>query len=80
VPLVGAIVVVSIPIVVDLPAPVRAQEPEHLNRGDVEVDPLHRLDTAPVGLLERTDRDRRRGATVHVGCHLERLLVAVARR
>jgi hypothetical protein len=50
-------VVVSMPTVVDLPAPVRAEQAEHLARRDVEVDALHRLDPAGVGLGEPANFD-----------------------
>ena len=46
VPLVGAIVVVSIPIVVDLPAPLGPSRPNTSPARDLEVDPLDRLDAA----------------------------------
>jgi len=47
VPLVGAIVVVSIPIVVDLPAPLGPSRPNTLAGSDVEVDPPDGLDNRP---------------------------------
>ena len=50
-PPVGTIVVVSIPIVVDLPAPFGPDEAEHLAALDLEVDALHGLDPSRVGLL-----------------------------
>ena len=52
-------VVVSMPTVVDLPAPLGPSSPNTSPGGDVEVDALHGLDAAGVGLGQMLDLDRR---------------------
>jgi Glycosyl hydrolase family 65 central catalytic domain len=52
IPLLGLMVVVSIPMVVDFPAPFGPSRPEHLARGDLEVDAVDSLDPAGVGLAQ----------------------------
>ena len=54
----GAIVVVSMPIVVDLPAPFGPSRPNTSPAATVEVDALDRLDAAGIGLAKRADLDR----------------------
>ena len=51
-PAVGTTVVVSMPIVVDLPAPFGPEQAEHLAGRDVEVDAPHGFDAAGPGLGE----------------------------
>ena len=55
------------PIVVDFPAPFGPEQPEHLPARDVEVDPLHRLDAAGVGLAQPAHLDRQSGSSCHIG-------------
>src|SRR5712692_4602001 len=51
-PEVGSTVVVSMPMVVDLPGPVGPEEAEHLARADLEVNSGHGFDAARIDLAE----------------------------
>ena len=58
-PAVGATVDVSIPIVVDFPAPFGPEQAEHFAGRDLHVESLHGLDASGVDLPESLYHDRR---------------------
>ena len=67
-PAVGATVVVSMPMVVDLPAPFGPEQSEHLAGRDLEVDAPDGLDAARVGLASSRARRSRDGRARVASC------------